>query len=69
MTDWTSREFTLKLNFLNSGPYEATICQDGINADRYASDYQLFTKNITRNDSLPIKLAPGGGFLVRLKKE
>ncbi|QNF33001.1 glycoside hydrolase family 97 protein [Adhaeribacter swui] len=69
MTDWTSRDFTLELDFLKAGSYEATICQDGVNADRYASDYTILTQAITPNTPLTITLAPGGGFLVRLKKK
>ncbi len=69
MTDWTSRLFNLKLDFIDAGSYEATICEDGINADRYASDYTLRTQTVSRNDSLTVKMAPGGGYLVRLRKK
>ncbi|PSR57367.1 alpha-glucosidase [Adhaeribacter arboris] len=69
MTDWNKRQFNVKLNFLPAGTYEASICEDGINADRYASDYILRTQTISRNDFVPITMAPGGGFLVRLRKK
>ena len=68
MTDWTSREFTVDLNFLSEGNYEATICEDGINADRYPSDYTLAKKQITKDSTLTIRMAPGGGNVVRLRK-
>ena len=68
MTDWTSRKMNLSLHFLEAGDYEATICEDGINADRYASDYKLSTRKISVNDSLPVEMAPGGGFMLRLRK-
>ncbi len=68
MTDWTSREFTVDLNFLNEGNYEATICEDGINADRYPSDYTLGKKQITKDSKLSIRMAPGGGNLMHLRK-
>jgi alpha-glucosidase len=69
MTDWTARQLTIDLSFLDDGNYEAIICEDGINADRYASDYKLTTQQITKADSLIIKMAPGGGYLLRLQKK
>ena len=69
MTDSTARDLTLPLDFLDIGTYEATICEDGANADRYASDYKLSTKTVTKNTMLPVHLAPGGGYVVRLRKK
>lgn len=69
MTDWTSRELTIDLFFLDSGNYEATICEDGINADRYASDYKLTDRQLSNSDRLTIKMAPGGGYVLRLRKK
>ncbi|QMU30765.1 glycoside hydrolase family 97 protein [Adhaeribacter radiodurans] len=69
MTDWTNRQFTVNLDFLPAGTYEATICEDGVNADRYASDYILRTQTVSNTSSLPINMAPGGGYLVRLRKK
>jgi alpha-glucosidase len=68
MTDWSARELTADLSFLEEGIYEAAICEDGINADRYASDYKLTTKKISAKEQLKIKMAPGGGYLLRLRK-
>lgn len=67
MTDWTARELTIPLDFLPAGQYEATICRDGINADRYASDYILETKKLDTQQTLRLPLAPGGGALIRIK--
>jgi alpha-glucosidase len=69
MTDWTPRELTIDLAFLDEGSYEATICEDGINADRHASDYKLSNRQITRTEMLKIKMAPGGGYLLKLQKK
>ncbi|MBC7850775.1 MAG: glycoside hydrolase family 97 protein [Chitinophagaceae bacterium] len=69
MTDWTARQFSLDLSFLDEGKYKATICEDGINADRYGSDYLLTTNmEFDSKKKLVIKMAPGGGYLVRLSK-
>lgn len=68
MTDWTERDLSVPLDFLSEGNYYATICRDGINADRYASDYVIEEKEVDKNESLKIHLAPGGGFLIRLTR-
>jgi alpha-glucosidase len=70
MTDWSARDITVKFDFLTDGNYEATICRDGVNADRYAADYALQKGVIVKkNDEVNIHLAPGGGFLIRLDKQ
>lgn len=69
MTDSSARDITIDLSFLSEGNYNATICKDGINADRNAVDYSIEEKTLTANNSLPIHLAKDGGFLVRLKKK
>jgi len=70
MSDWSARDIQLKFDFLDQGNYKATICRDGINADRYAADY-IIQKDIpvSRQDEMKIHLAPGGGFLIRLDKQ
>ncbi len=60
---------TIDFSFLPAGKYKATICRDGINADRNAMDYILEKSEIESGSKLPIHLAPGGGFVVRLLKE
>jgi len=69
MTDWTPKELTIDLSFLDEGEYRATLCEDGVNADRYASDYNLSNTQIGRTDILKINMAPGGGYLLRLQKK
>jgi len=70
MTSWTARDLSIPLNFLDTGTYKATICQDGINADRYAADYILIKDIFVKSsDTLPIHLAPGGGIVIRLEKQ
>ena len=65
MTDWSARELTLDLSFLGPGTYTMDILQDGINADRYASDFKQVTAKVHRGDSITVKLAPGGGWAAR----
>jgi len=66
MTDWTPREFDIKLSFLEKGNYIADIYSDGVNAHRYAADYKKVRMKVTQNDRLKIKLAPGGGWVARM---
>lgn len=69
MTDSTARSFTILLDFLETGTYEATICEDGRNADRHPSDYQLSSKLVTNQSKLSITMASGGGYVMRLKRK
>ena len=69
-TNWDEREINLSLDFLPIGDaYQATIVTDGVNANHNAEDYHMATKTLTSNDHLKIKLASGGGFLVKLIKQ
>lgn len=69
MTDSVKRNYSLPLTFLKQGEYTATICEDGINADRYASDYKITSKTLSSKDSLTFTMQPGGGYMVRLIKK
>jgi alpha-glucosidase len=70
MSNWTPRDIAIKFDFLDgSGNYKATICKDGVNADRYAADYILSDTTLQKNDVMKIHLAPGGGFVIKLTKE
>ena len=66
LTDWTSRDLDLDLSFLPGGQYSMEIFQDGINADRYATDYKYFKVNIKSGEKMKIHLAPGGGWAARI---
>jgi alpha-glucosidase len=68
MTDWTPRELSLPLGFLPEGSFTAEVWQDGSNAARYASDWTRDERAVTRADTLPIRMAPGGGWVARLTR-
>jgi alpha-glucosidase len=69
ITDWTSRDMKLDLSFLPAGEYSMDIFQDGINADRYASDYKHFKTKARSGDIMTIHLAPGGGWVAKISPE
>ena len=66
LTDWNSRDLEIDFSFLDSGEYSLEIFQDGINADRYASDYKHLRMEIRPDVSMKVHLAPGGGWVARL---
>jgi alpha-glucosidase len=68
MTDWDPRDIEVDFSFLEEGKYKAQIFQDGINADRYGNDYALLEKTVDQDSKLQFKLAPGGGFVLKITK-
>lgn len=69
MTDWNERDLEVDLSFLDSGNYKVELFRDGINADRHAEDYKKETITVNASDDLNIHIAPGGGWVAKLKKE
>jgi alpha-glucosidase len=68
MTDWTARDLELPLDFLDGGKFAYTFCRDGVNAHRYGSDYVLNSGAVASPKVWKVHLAPGGGFLLRLRR-
>jgi alpha-glucosidase len=67
MTDWTARDLEVDLSFLPEGAFELDAYQDGINADRWGSDYARAKSDVDRTRRLKIRLAEGGGWAARLR--
>jgi len=66
--DWKPRDIDLRFDFLEAAPRLATVCRDGVNADRYAADYTLSKDQpVNAKETMRIHMAPGGGFLIRLE--
>jgi alpha-glucosidase len=66
MTDWTARDLDVDLSFLGDGSFTIEAFQDGVNADRVASDYKKTTGRVSKGEKLKIHLAPGGGWAARI---
>ena len=64
-----ARDLNIPLDFLDNGNYIVTVCKDGVNADSYPSDYILEDGTITKDKTMQMHMAPGGGFLIRLVKQ
>jgi len=69
MNNWTPREFSIRLKFLNKGIYIAESASDGINAIRNPQDFKMRISEVNKKDSVTVTLAPGGGFLARISKK
>jgi alpha-glucosidase len=63
----TARTISLALDFVGKKTFDMTICKDGINAHNYGSDYEIQKRNTRSSEKLDIPMAPGGGFLIKLK--
>ncbi len=66
MTDWTPRTLEIDLSFLPEGTFTMEAYQDGVNADRNASDYKKTTTGVSRTTKLKLSLASGGGWAARI---
>jgi len=66
MTDWTPRDLTLDLSFLDDGQYTLQYWKDGINADKNAKDFKMGSQPVTKGSKIPVHLAPGGGYVAHI---
>jgi alpha-glucosidase len=69
LTNWEARKLDLDLSFLGSGDYAAEVYQDGINANKIASDYKKQRMEIPADRKLSINMAQGGGFAMKIFKK
>jgi alpha-glucosidase len=66
MTDWDPRDLEVNFSFLPAGKFTMESYEDGVNADRNASDYVKRTAEVDRSTKLKIHLASGGGWAARI---
>jgi len=66
MTDWTPRTLEIDLSFLPEGTFTMEAYQDGVNADRNASDYKKITTPVNKATKLKLPLTSGGGWAARI---
>ena len=69
LTDEEGRDLDLSLGFLDAGArYRAEIYRDGDGADFRTNPRAIAIerRNVTAADRLKLRMAPGGGFAVRL---
>ena len=68
-TNWDERTTELPLSFLDEGHYSATILIDGVNANHNAEDYRLYTESHQCDETLTVKMASGGGFVMKFVRQ
>jgi alpha-glucosidase len=66
MSNWTARDAEIDFSFLPAGNFTMDAYQDGVNADRMASDYKKVTMQVSKDTKLKVHLAPGGGWAARI---
>ncbi|NIJ45598.1 alpha-glucosidase [Wenyingzhuangia heitensis] len=64
LNNWDAREIIINLKEITGKSGEATIFKDGVNADMNGVDFVKKTETVTGN--LTIRMAPGGGFVVKI---
>ncbi len=66
MTDWTTRELEIDFSFLPAGNFQMEAYQDGVNANRFGSDYKKVKSQVNKTTKLKIRMAEGGGWAARI---
>ena len=67
MTDG-AKETEVSLSFLPPGNFTLELWEDGMNAAKNATDFSFKKINVDKNSVVKIKMAEGGGFVGRIKK-
>lgn len=67
MTDDTPRNFDIKLDFLDEGDHQIEFFKDGMNASKYAEDYQREIMDVNQNSIIPVAMVSGGGWVAIIK--
>lgn len=62
ITDWTSRQLDVPLQFLGGGRYKATIYADAADAAEHPTHVSIREETVDRTSHLTLHLAPGGGY-------
>lgn len=68
MANEKQRSLNIDLSFLEEGKYTIEIFQDGVNAERYASDYKRVIKEVSGKDVITAELVSGGGWAAIISK-
>jgi alpha-glucosidase len=66
LNNWTARDITVDLHFLDNALYDMDTFQDGANAERAARDFKQVSAKAPANRLLQIHLAAGGGWAAHL---
>jgi len=69
-TNEDPRELQIPLGFLGGGSFAALVIEDGADSDyrTHVESYRTSQRTVTAGDTIPVKLAPGGGACLILTK-
>lgn len=62
LTNWDQRKLSINFDFISNVKYKAQILKDGINANKYGSDFKTDEIYILKDQTLEIDMAKGGGW-------
>ena len=65
ITNWSSRELRIPLEFLEAGTYRAEIYEDAADAGQNPKHVSIREQNVRSGDALTLHLASGGGCAIR----
>lgn len=70
VTDTEKRSFSIALDFLGEGSFEATVYADAKDAHYRENPkaYDITSKTVTASDTIDVTMAPGGGFAISFKQ-
>lgn len=67
MNNWKERKISIDLSKLGLKRYKLSGISDGLNSNKYASDYNLISRRGDVNEKFSIKLSKGGGGVWRFE--
>ncbi len=68
MNNWAPRELEIDFSFLPAGDFQMEAYEDGVNANRYGSDYKFENLTVNNTKKMKIQLASGGGWVARVHR-
>lgn len=68
LTNWDQRMLDIDLSFLGEGNFKVEVFRDGVNADRVGRDYKKENIDIPSSKKVQIKMASGGGNVMKISK-
>jgi alpha-glucosidase len=66
---WNSCTMEIDTSFLGDGKWRVEVFEDGVNADRDATDYVKRSMSVKAGEKIKINLAPGGGWIARFVRK
>ena len=64
-----ARSISIYSLFTPTACYTAELFRDGVNADKAARDYKRESVEIPADRKLTVKMAPGGGFALKITRK